>query len=171
MSARHLGFSAATTRGCLLVAVLLTVAADTRAQNPFTVTANFTVAAQAKLSFSTTTLTFPDADPGTVSLVPATQNPVTVTASVRLGSGQAVLTVLASDDLRSGMDVIPISALTWTAGAGFLGGTMSRTTAQPVGTWNSSGRYVGSLAFMLGNSWNYPVGNYGTTLTYTLSTP
>ncbi len=172
MSARHPGSRTARRCGCLLAAVFLTVATDTRAQNPFTVTASFNVAAQAKLSFSATTLTFPDADPGTTPLVPASQNPITVTASVRFGSGQAILTVLASDDLRSGMDVIPISALTWTAsGTGFVGGSMSRTTAQMVATWNTSDRYVGSLTFRLGNSWNYASGNYGTTLTYTLSTP
>jgi hypothetical protein len=152
--------------------VLLAVATDTRAQNTFTVSATFTVAAQTKLTFSATTLAFPNSDPDTVPLIPASQNPVTVTATARFGSGQAILTVMASDDLRSGMNTIAISALKWTAGGpGFVGGMMSRTVAQTVATWNSSGRYAGTLMFTLDNSWNYAVGNYGTTLTYTLSTP
>jgi len=173
MSARHRGrFRTVTRGGCLLAAVLLAVAADTRAQNSSTVTATFTIAAQTKLIFSATTLTFPDADPDT-SPVAATQNPITVTAGARFGAGQAVLTVVASDHLRSGMDTMPISALKWTAsGPGFVGGTMSMSlAAQTVATWNSSGRYIGSLTFTLDNSWNYAVGNYGTTLIYTLSVP
>ena len=158
--------------GWLTALALLAVAADTRAQNAFTVSATFTVATQTKLTFSAVTLTFPNADPDTVPLVPASQNPVTVTANARFGAGQAILTVLASDDLRSGMNTISISALKWTAGGpGFVGGTMSRAAAQTVATWNSSGRYQGTLTFTLDNSWSYAVGNYGTTLTYTLSTP
>jgi hypothetical protein len=70
------------------------------------------------------------------------------------------------------MDTIAVSAIRWTAsGAGFVGGTMSRTLAQPVAAWSASGAYTGTLSFTLANSWDYAVGNYSTTFTYTLSVP
>lgn len=168
------GLRQLTRCGWLLMAALLAVAADTRAQNPLTQNeaVTFVVAAQAKLTLSLTTLTFPNADPDTVTTIQANEGPMTITASARFASGQGILTVLASDDLRSGMNTILVSALKWTAsGSGFVGGTMSNSAAQTVAAWNTSGSYTGIVTFTLDNSWSYAIGNYGTTLTYTLSTP
>jgi len=169
------GFRQLTTSGWLLMALLLIATADTRAQNPLSAStaASFTVDLQVKLTVSATTLTFPNSDPDSVPQIPASEGPVTITANARNeGTNQIILSVQASDDLRSVLNVIPISALTWTAtGTGFTGGTMSTSTARTAASWSTSGSYTGTMSFLLANSWNYPVGNYGTMLTYTLSTP
>jgi hypothetical protein len=130
------------------------------------------VTSQAKLTVSSATLTFPDADPDTVARIPASEGPLTVTVASRSTSGSAiVLTVQASDDLRSGLATIAVSALTWTAsGIGFLGGTMSKT-AQTVGSWTTTGNSTGVLTFGFANGWTYSVGSYCTTITYTLTVP
>jgi hypothetical protein len=166
------GFWRLTRSGWLLMAFVLAVTADTRAQTVATATGTFVVAAQSKLAISPMTLTFPNADPDTVPNIQASEGPTAMTASVRIPSGQGILTVLAADDLRSGMNTILVSALQWTAtGTGFAGGTMSKSVAQTVATWNTSGSYTGAVTFTLSNSWTYAIGSYGTTLTYTLSTP
>ena len=139
-------------------------------------TANATLSADlravAKLSFSSTTLSFPDADPDAVALVPASGGPITITAKARAAQAQVVLTVRANGNPRSGVNTLPADAFTWTAtGAGFLGGTVSATTPQVVGAWTGSGVHVGSQTFLFRNSWSYPVGVYSMTLTYTLTTP
>jgi hypothetical protein len=167
------GFKQLTRCGWLLVAVLMAAAADTRAQTVATATGTFVVAAQSRLTIlPPTTLTFLNADPDTVPNIQASEGATAMTASVRIPSGQGILTVLADDDLRSGMDTILVSALKWTAtGTGYVGGTMSKSVAQTVATWNTSGSYTGTVTFTLSNSWIYAIGSYGTTLTYTLSTP
>lgn len=153
--------------GLLLSTMLIIVPTDARAQS-FTTTATFVVGDQAKLKIASSALTFPNANPDSVGRVPADRS-LTVTASIRFKTGQAVLTAIATDDLRSGMNVIGISALKWTAsGSGFMGGSMART-AVTVGTWASSGSYTGTLTFTLDNSWTYAVGDYGTTVTFTLA--
>jgi hypothetical protein len=48
---------------------------------------------------------------------------------------------------------------------------MSRTTAQAVGSWISSGSRTGTQSYTLANAWTYATGTYSTTLTYTLSAP
>ncbi|MCX6549746.1 MAG: hypothetical protein NTY02_01860, partial [Acidobacteria bacterium] len=48
-----------------------------------TATASVTVSALAKLTLSTASLAFPDADPDTVPAIPATSGPVTITAKAR----------------------------------------------------------------------------------------
>ncbi len=169
------GFRQLTKSGWLLVAFLLSVTADTRAQNPLSAStaASFTVGQQVKLTVSAPTLTFPNSDPDTVPQIPASEGPVSITAkALNTGTNQIILSVQASDDFRSALNVIPISALTWTAsGSGFASGTMSTSTARTAASWSTSGSYAGTMSFQLANSWNYPVGNYGTTLTYTLTTP
>jgi hypothetical protein len=152
---------------------VLGVAAVARGQNPANVAVTFVVDARATLTLSTATLTFPNSDPDTVLQIPASQGPVAITAKGRTAPGnQIILSVLASDDFRSGMNVIPINALTWTAsGAGFIGGTMSRTLAQRVALFNTCGVFAGTQTYALANSWTYATGSYGVTLTYTLSAP
>src|SRR6185436_12770876 len=60
----------------------------------------------AKLSFSSATLTFPDADPDLVPQVQAAGGPVTITATARAAAGLVVLTVLANGPARSGVNTI-----------------------------------------------------------------
>jgi hypothetical protein len=138
-----------------------------------TATATVTVNAVAKLTLSSATLSFPDADPDTVPVIPAAGVPLTITAKARTTIGSAVtLVVVASNDLKSGLDTIPISQMRWTAGGiGFQAGTMSATTAQPLATWIGSGSWTGTQSYTLQNSWSYVTGTYSTTLTYTLTAP
>ena len=138
-----------------------------------TATATATVGALAKLTLSAATLAFPNADPDTVPDIPASGGPLTITAKVRTTIGSTVMLVVqASDDLRSGLDLIPASQLRWSAGGtGFVPGTMSRTTAQTVASWVSSGAWTGTQTYTLVNAWNYATGTYSTTLTYTLTAP
>ena len=138
-----------------------------------TVTASAIIAGLAKLNLSSLTLTFPDAHPDIVSLIPAAGGPLTITAKARATPGSTVtLTVEALDDLRSGTDVIPASALAWTgAGAAFANGTVARGAARTVASWPGSGVRSGTQAYTLQNSWTYATGTYTLTLTYTLTAP
>ena len=132
-----------------------------------------TVAAMAKLSLSASTVSFAAADPDTIPVITATEGAITISAKGKTSSGSTItLSVLASDDLRSGSDTIAISNVTWLAtGAGFTAGTLSRTVAQPVGAWTNSGSRTGTQVYALANSWNYPAGTYAATATYTLTAP
>jgi len=136
-------------------------------------TVNATVSARATLSIGQTTIHFPDADPDTVTSIPATENAVSVTAKVRTGSGStATLTHLAADDLKSGSDTILIGNVTWTVtGAGFQLGTMNKTTPQTAGSWTGSGNRSGTFSYFLANSWSYATGGYTASSTYTLTAP
>lgn len=138
-----------------------------------TLTVNATVSARAKLSLSSASMVFPDADPDTVPSVPSSGGALTITAKGRTTIGSTVtLVMVASGDLQSGLDVIPVSQLSWTAtGAGFVNGTVNKSVAQPVGSWTSSGVWTGTQSYLLANSWNYSTGTYTTTLTYTLTAP
>ena len=132
-----------------------------------------TVSATAKLSVSAATLTFPNADPDTVPSIAATEGTVNITAKSKTGAAGAVtLTLLSGADLTSGSDIIDISNVTWTAsGAGFVAGTMNKSTAQTVASWTGSGNRSGSQTFALANSWSYPTGSFSATATYTLTAP
>ena len=134
-------------------------------------TVNATVSARASLSIGQAAIHFPDADPDATSSIPATENAVSVTAKVRTGSAStATLTHLAADDLKSGSDTIGINNVTWTAsGTGFQAGTMNKTTPQTAGSWTTSGNRDGTFNYFLANSWNYAVGSYTASSTYTLS--
>ena len=158
----------------LLLAALLAAPPPAAAQQnsrDATLTAN--VNAMARLSLSSLTLAFADADPDTVPQVPSTTGPIAVEAKARAFQGEAItLTVAADDDLRSGTDVIPASALSWTAsGPGFVSGTLAVGVAQTVGSWANSGVHAGTLTWVLANSWTYAPGTYSLTLTYTLTAP
>jgi hypothetical protein len=137
------------------------------------VTMSATVSATAKLSVSSATLTFPNADPDTTASIPATEGAVTITAKAKTSTGATVaLTLLAGADLTSGTDTIAISNMTWAvSGAGFVAGTMNKTTAQPVASWTNSGNRTGTQSFALANSWAYPTGSFSATATYTLTAP
>lgn len=146
----------------------LSAATDTK---PITVSAS--VAASAKLTLSIATVSFPDADPDLVPSISNSEGAVTVTAKGKTTTGSNVaLTLQAAGDLASGSDTIPISNVTWTAaGAGFVAGTMSSTSAVSVGSWANSGNRTGQLSFFLLNSWDYEVGSYSVGATYTLTAP
>jgi len=134
-------------------------------------TLNASMNSVARLSLSSAALTFPDADPDTVPSIQASQGPITVTAKARTSpNGMVTLTIRAGDQLRSGLNTIPESNITWvTTGGGFSNGTLSATTAQAVATWTGSGVHTGTQTFFFRNLWSYATGTYTLTMTYTLS--
>ena len=141
------------------------------AQSTQTLTINATVSSRAELTLTPTTISFPDADPTSTPSV-AANTTVSVTARVR-SSGTPTLKVLANGDLASGGNSIAISNVSWTASASpFIAGTMNKTTAQDAATFSAgSGSYSGAYSYFLTNSWNYAVGSYSQTATYTLTAP
>ena len=136
------------------------------------VTVNATVSATAKLTLSSLTVNFPDADPDTTPTI--TVAPITIDAKGKTSTGSNItLTVLASDDLKTaGPELIGIANITWAvSGAGFVAGTMSKTVAQSLGSWANSGNRSGTQTYSLANSWNYATGAYSTSVLYTLTAP
>ena len=111
-------------------------------------------------------------DPTVQAVVPDLENPVSVLARIRT-KGTPSLTVLASDDLRDGSNVIPVSTVTWTAdGAPYSAGAMNKTSAQPAASFPAgSGSYLSSFRYTLANSTQYLPGTYATIITYTLTGP
>ena len=64
-----------------------------------TATLNATFSGLARLTFSSSNISFPDADPDFVPNIPAVQGPVTITAKARTSpNGAVTLTVQSSDD-------------------------------------------------------------------------
>jgi hypothetical protein len=138
------------------------------------ITVGATVSATAKLSIASPSVTFANADPDTTPLITATEGAIAIEAKAKTSTGSTVtLTLLAASDLLgSGSDVIAISNITWLAGGtGFVAGTMSTSAAQTVASWTNSGNRSGTQTYRLANSWDYPVGSYSTTATYTLTAP
>jgi hypothetical protein len=128
------------------------------------------LAAQA-LQVQPATVTFPSSDPDTV--------PVIVAASIRVSyiaqgaPNPWTITVRAGGNLISGASSIPISNVSWTATPSppFRNGTLS-TVAQTLATGTGLINVDrGDVTFRFVNSWNYTVGNYTQTLTFTLSSP
>ena len=138
-----------------------------------TATLSVNLGSLARLAFLSTTVTFPSADPDTVPQIPSVPASIGITAKARTTrNSQVTLTVQSTDDLRSGVNVLPASLITWTAaGAGFAPGTLSRSLAQVVGTWTGSGVRSGSQSFFFENRWSHPPGTYSITLVYTISAP
>ena len=160
----------------LLIACLVWTAAAPAARGAGQ-TSNATLAANfntiAKLTLSTATVSFGDADPDLVPQVPTTSGPVLISAKARATPGAlVVLTVQAADDLRSGVSVIPASNITWTAtGAGFVAGTLSKASPVTVGSWTGSGVRSGTQQLFFRNLWSHPTGTYTVSLLYTLTSP
>ena len=138
-----------------------------------TATLNVAINGLARLTLSSTGVTFPDSNPDLVPQVPAATGPLVVTVKARSTLNATIrLSVLASDDLRAGVRTLPASNITWTAtGAGFVAGTLNRTTPQTVGSWVGSGARTGSQSLLFRNLWTHPTGTYTLTMTYTLSSP
>ena len=137
-----------------------------------TATLNANLPPVARLSLSTSTIVFPDADPDTVPLVASSPPTIAITAKARAVAGSTItLTMEAADDLRSGLDTISVSTITWTAtGPGFASGTLRRAP-QVVATWSGSGVRNGDQSFLFANKWSYPTGTYTATILYTLAAP
>jgi hypothetical protein len=155
-----------------LAVILASPARDASAQSR-TATLNVSINGLARMSLSSTGVSFPDSNPDLVPQVPGATGPLVITVKARATLNATVrLSVLASDDLRSGVRTIPASNITWTAtGAGFVPGTLNRTTPQTVGTWIGSGARTGSQSLFFRNVWTHPTGIYTLTMTYTLSSP
>lgn len=138
-----------------------------------TATMSANVGPLAKLTLSTASASFPDADPDAVPQIPTAGGPILITAKSRANPGmQVLLTLQAADDLRSGINVIAASNVTWTAsGAGFVAGTLSKITPVTVATWTGSGVHTGSQQLYFRNLWTHPTGTYTVSLLYTLSAP
>ena len=154
---------------------LLALAASSgaAAQESVSATLSTTMPAMARLSLSANNLSFPDADPDLAPQVLSSGGPITITAKARAErDGVVTLTVQADDDLRSGVNVLPVSLLTWTAsGPGFVNGTMSRAAAQVVATWAGPGVRSGTQTYRFENRWTHPSGIYSVSLIYTLTAP
>ncbi|MCX6549743.1 MAG: hypothetical protein NTY02_01845 [Acidobacteria bacterium] len=158
-----LGVAVAT----IALAQPLGAASDTK---PLTV--NATVAATAKLTVSSATVAFADADPDVTPSITASGGAITVTAKGKTSAaGNITLTILAGADLTSGSDTIPIANVTWTATGDLVAGTMSKTIAQSVGSWTGSGSRTGTQTYKLANSWDYVTGSYTASATYTMTAP
>ena len=160
------GFLAATA--VLMMSTPLFAQANDAAAIAVTVNVN----ARAKLTLGTAAITWADADPDVVATL--SSGAVSVDVKARTSGGSTVaLTVLASDDLKSGTDVITINNLTWSgAGANFAAtGTSNKTTAQSVASFINSGNRSGFQTYSLPNSWSYATGSYTATLNYTLVAP
>jgi hypothetical protein len=150
--------------------VLVLGAGSAQAQSTQVLTINARVLSRAELTLSPTTINFPDANPTTTPSI-AANTPVAVTARVRT-NGQPTLGVVANADLTSGSDTIAVNQVTWTATAPFVAGTMNFGTSQNAASFAiGSGSYSGTYTFALANSWNYAIGAYSTTATYTLTAP
>lgn len=158
----------------LLVAVIMASPASLGAGTTTgAVSVTVAVAAAAKLVISSSTVTFPNADPDVTPFVAAAEGAISVTAKARTATGSPVeLTVLAAGDLVSGPNTIGVTNVSWTAsGAGFVAGTLSSSVAQTVGSWSGPGQRAGTQSFQLANSWTYATGAYSTVATYTLIAP
>ena len=163
------------SRRLLAAVIAWTVAAPSAraAAQASTATLSANVSTIAKLNLSTASASFPDADPDAVPQVPTAGGPILITAKSRANPGVlVVLTLQAADDLRSGVNVIPASNITWTAsGNGFVGGTLSKVAPVTVATWTGSGVRTGSQQLYFRNLWTHPTGTYTVSLLYTLSAP
>jgi len=157
----------------MLAAAMLLGVSQALAANTAPLTINATVSSRGTLTLSTGAISFADADPDSTPLITANPDPVTVDAKARTGSSSTVtLTVLASGDLVSGGDDIPITNVTWTAtGTGFVAGTMDKGSAQTAGTWTGPAHRTGTFTYKLANNWNYKAGIYSASVLYTLSAP
>jgi hypothetical protein len=118
------------------------------------------------------TITFPSNDPDTVPVIAAAPIRVSYVAQGSTANPWTI-TVRAEGDLTSGASTIPISNVSWqaTPSPPFRNGTLS-TVAQTLATGTGVINIErGDVTFRFVNSWNYTVGNYTQTVTFTLSSP
>ena len=129
-------------------------------------------AAAQLLQVQPATISFPSSDPDTVPVIAAT--PIRV-SYIAQGSptNPWTITVRAEGNLISSAATIPISTVSWTATPKprFTDGTLT-TFAQTLATGTGLINIErGDVTFRFVNSWNYTVGNYTQTITFTLSSP
>jgi len=128
------------------------------------------------ITFSVTqaSISFADADPDTTPSITAANVTVNYAVSFTFGANWRI-TVISGSNLTSGAASIPISNVTWTATPvpPFQAGTMSTTVQQTLasGSGDVLITRVGTVVFRLANSWNYNVGTYSATFTFTMSCP
>jgi hypothetical protein len=156
--------------------VLLCLPSAARAQVPLTATVRVDVsfAARVKVAFDRTAVNFETQAYDQATVVPVSAAPLTVRAAARVAPNtRTILTVQADGPFRSGADTIPANKLSWTmTGTGFRPtGTANANAARMVGDWRGSGSWVGTQTYVFDDSWNYAVGVYTLTMTYTISAP
>lgn len=128
-----------------------------------------------KLEVDQTTVVFDlgSLSPDDAPVINANPAQINITLKTRTGANSNVtLNILATGDIVSGTDVIPVNNINWIAtGAGFVGGTLDKMSPQKVGSWTGGGVRSGTLAFRMFNRWEYVKGEYGTTSLFILTTP
>jgi len=136
-------------------------------------TINVVVGGAATLIIDKTAINFANANPDVGPTIAAAEGAVGVRVKVRTGAASAAtLSHQADGPLTSGNNTIPISNVSWTTtGAGFTAGTMSSSAPVSAGTLVGPGDYNGAFIYTFVNSWDYAVGAYTTSSTYTLSAP
>ena len=151
-------------------------AADSVAQTPATAVVNVSAsfAQRVKVAFDRTSVTFNTQAYDVNTVVPVQAAPLTVSAKARVPPNQRiVMTVQADGPFVSGTSTIPANKLSWTmTGAGFqAGGTANANAARMLGSWRGSGDYTGTQTYEFLDSWDYSVGTYTLTMTYTVTLP
>ena len=123
------------------------------------------------LQVQPTTVTFPANDPDAVPVIAAAPIRVSYVAQGSKGNPWTI-TVRAEGDLIAGAATIAISNISWVATPTptFRNGTLT-TVAQTLATGTGIALERGDVTFRFVNSWNYAVGNYTQTITFTLSSP
>ncbi|MBN2690143.1 MAG: hypothetical protein JXR42_06080 [Gammaproteobacteria bacterium] len=139
-----------------------------------TLPVNATVDASANLTVTPNAINFPDADPDTVSSIPA-DSPLTVKLKVTGNANNGwQLTATANSDLLDPGSGTTISAsnISWTTTSGsFINGQLVVNSPQIVASGQGNANSTGVLSFFLANSWDYTPGTYNTTVTFTLTAP
>jgi hypothetical protein len=156
----------------ILVVILPKAFADTK-QVQLTIKAE--VKNLSKLELNTTAISFDvgSLSPDEAPIINSTPDKITVTCKARTGGNSSVtLTFLATGDLLSGPDTISINNINWIAsGAGFINGTIDKTSPKKVGDWAGSGVRSATLSFRLVNRWEYARGEYTTAALFILAAP
>ena len=146
-------------RGVLVLAAIVPLGAASRSR---TATATVTVAALAKLSLSASTLSFPDANPDTVPTIPrdGRRHHHRHQGADVAGQLRVSLSVLASDDLRSGVSTIPVvgHALDGQRDRLRVGNDEPRRWPRTWAPGSDPGSRVGTQSYTLTNSWTYATG-------------
>jgi hypothetical protein len=138
-----------------------------------TLTINVVVGCAVTLTIDKTAINFVNANPDTNPIITAAEGAVGIQVKVRTGAAStATLSNQADGPLTSGSNTISINNVSWTAtGAGFTAGTMSSSAPVSAGTLAGPGDHNGTFIYTFLNSWDYAVGAYTASSTYTLTAP
>lgn len=126
---------------------------------------------RASLSLERTQISF--GGPEDQGIIPSQEGPVQLTVKVRANAiKSATLNMLAESDLEGLGGTIPIQQVEWTAmGSGTTNGVLSRTDAQMVERYTTSGIHQTRMMFALKNNSNLPQGTYLTFVNFTFTSP